>query len=316
MSDDEYVYEEDEEYMSGDCDEGDDGLEGMYYDAKDKIDDDPEAAVDGFRQVVEADEAKVKWGWKAMKRLVKVYFNLKRYDEMVAVYKDLLYYEFDGRTRNDTEKAISKLLDYTSTSASPLSAVSAMYDVTTEYVSTGVRNEKLWFTIKMKSSQALLESKEYDKCMKALEELKDWCRSPESPTTWDKKKGTQLMTVFATEIQLYQELNVLKKLKHLYEAAMSVEGAIPPPRITGIIKEAGGKMFMQQDDYEQANEAFFQAFKHYDEAGHPRRIQCLKYLVLANMMSRSSINPFDCQEANPYRTDPVELYGGGQKKRE
>ena len=46
-----------------------------------------------------------------------------------------------------------------------------------------------------------------------------------------------------------------------------------------------------------------QAFKNYDEAGAVRRIQCLKYLVLANMLMESSVDPFDAQEAKPYKND-------------
>jgi hypothetical protein len=47
-----------------------------------------------------------------------------------------------------------------------------------------------------------------------------------------------------------------------------------------------------------------QAFKSYDEAGAVRRVQCLKYLVLANMLMESSVDPFDAQEAKPYKNDP------------
>ena len=38
-----------------------------------------------------------------------------------------------------------------------------------------------------------------------------------------------------------------------------------------------------------------QAFKNYDEAGVVRRVQCLKYLVLASMLMQSSVDPFDAQ---------------------
>ncbi len=38
-----------------------------------------------------------------------------------------------------------------------------------------------------------------------------------------------------------------------------------------------------------------QAFKSYDEAGAVRRIQCLKYLVLATMLMESAVDPFDAQ---------------------
>ena len=50
--------------------------------------------------------------------------------------------------------------------------------------------------------------------------------------------------------------------------------------------------------------ALRQAFKNYDEAGSLRRIQCLKYLVLATMLMESDVDPFDAQEAKPYRQDP------------
>eukprot|EP01065_Artemidia_motanka_P043042 TRINITY_DN5897_c0_g1_i1.p1 TRINITY_DN5897_c0_g1~~TRINITY_DN5897_c0_g1_i1.p1 ORF type:complete len:444 (+),score=103.71 TRINITY_DN5897_c0_g1_i1:106-1437(+) len=307
MSDDEYAFEEEEEFVADDdcgggCDDGDE-LESVYYDAKDKIDDDPVGAEQGLRDLLERDGGKTKWSWRAYKRLVKVYSMLRRFDEMKGAYRNLLAYTWDGRTRNDTEKAINKMLDLAANSGSVV--VSQMYDITVEFVGEGgsLRNEKLWFWIKMRSAQVLFNTKEYDKCQQALMELKASCKEAGSDK-WDRKKGTQLMTIFATEIQLCQETKSTKKLKAIYEAAMNVEGAIPAPKVMGIIREAGGKMYMEQGEYKKANEAFFQAFKNYDEAGHPSRIQCLKYLVLANMMSQSKINPFDSQEAKPYKTDP------------
>ena len=50
-----------------------------------------------------------------------------------------------------------------------------------------------------------------------------------------------------------------------------------------------------------------QAFKSYDEAGAGRRIQCLKYLVLATMLMESAVDPFAAQEAAPYKQDPEVL---------
>jgi COP9 signalosome complex subunit 2 len=61
---------------------------------------------------------------------------------------------------------------------------------------------------------------------------------------------------------------------------------------------------MSEKEWEKAHTDFFEAFKNYDEAGSPRRIQCLKYLVLANMLALSTINPFDSTEAKPYKSDP------------
>ena len=63
-------------------------------------------------------------------------------------------------------------------------------------------------------------------------------------------------------------------------------------------------MHLREQEYEKAHIDFFEAFKNYDEPGSPRRITCLKYLVLANMLMRSTINPFDSQEAKPYKDNP------------
>ena len=95
-----------------------------------------------------------------------------------------------------------------------------------------------------------------------------------------------------------------KRLKSLYQKALQIKSAIPHPKIMGVIRECGGKMHMAQREWELARNDFFEAFKNYDEAGVQRRVQCLKYLVLANMLMNSDINPFDSQEAKPYKNDP------------
>jgi len=117
----------------------------------------------------------------------------------------------------------------------------------------------------------------------------------------DSKKGTQLLEVYALEIQMYTATKNNKRLKELYKLSLHIKSAIPHPKIMGIIRECGGKMHMSEGNgpfsplsgrllvsphrrctchfsaqWEKAHEDFFEAFKNYDEAGSPRRIQCLK----------------------------------------
>ena len=96
----------------------------------------------------------------------------------------------------------------------------------------------------------------------------------------------------------------LRQLQALYERALRIKSAIPHPRIIGLIRECGGKMHMAERNWNAAATDFFESFKNYDEAGQPRRVRSLKYLVLANMLMESNVNPFDAQEARPFRTDP------------
>jgi len=63
-------------------------------------------------------------------------------------------------------------------------------------------------------------------------------------------------------------------------------------------------MWMGERHWHRASEDFFESFRNYDEAGSSQRIQVLKYLVLANMLMGSEVNPFDSQETKPYKNDP------------
>lgn len=56
---------------------------------------------------------------------------------------------------------------------------------------------------------------------------------------------------------------------------------------------------LRTGQWNRASEDFFESFRNYDEAGSPQRIQVLKYLVLANMLTGSEVNPFDSQETKP-----------------
>ncbi|KAF6209647.1 hypothetical protein GE061_015395, partial [Apolygus lucorum] len=95
-----------------------------------------------------------------------------------------------------------------------------------------------------------------------------------------------------------------KKLQELYNQSLHIKSAIPHPYIMGIIRECGGKMHLTNGKFDEAITDFFEAFKNYDDAGSPRRTTSLKYLVLTNMLNKSSINPFDCPETKPYKGNP------------
>jgi len=169
--------------------------------------------------------------------------------------------------------------------------------------------EKLWFTIKLKAAQLAFDGGQIEKLTKELEDLKNFCRDMDvgNPKAYDERKGTQLMSLYALEIQMYTIKQDEKMLRKLYQSASDarlMKSAVPPPKIMGIIKECGGKMFMQQQQWKEAEAAFFDAFRNYDDAGHPKRIQCLTYLVLGNMLSGSAINPFHHLQARPYKNDP------------
>lgn len=132
-----------------------------------------------------------------------------------------------------------------------------------------------------------------------------------------------MLEVLSLEIQMYTEQKNDKKLKQLYAKSLRVRSAVPHPLIMSHIRECGkpykflvpkkklftskftgGKMHLRAGEFDKAYTDFFEAFKNYDESGSPRRLNCLKYLILNSMLMKSNINPFDSQEAKPYANDP------------
>merc|ERR1711990_1394867 len=294
--DEEYDLEYSEESNS----EPDVDLENQYYNSKALKEDDPKAALESFQRVLDLEEEKGEWGFKALKQMIKINFKLGNIKEMMVRYSQLLAYIKSAVTRNYSEKSINSILDYISTSKN-MELLQDFYETTLEAL-RDAKNDRLWFKTNTKLGKLYYDRNEYSKLSKILKQLHTSCMTQEGED--DLKKGTQLLEIYALEIQMYTAQKNNKKLKALYDQSLHIKSAIPHPVILGVIRECGGKMHLREMEFEKAHTDFFEAFKNYDESGSPRRTTCLKYLVLANMLMKSDINPFDSQEAKPYKNDP------------
>jgi COP9 signalosome complex subunit 2 len=242
-------------------------------------------------------------GFKALKQIVKLHYTLGNQDDMLKSYESMLEYANGAVTRNAAEKKINSTLDFISHSTDPM-LLQKFYALTLRALADA-QNDRLWFKTSIKLVQLWISLKQIDKALDVLSELHSSCKDEKGED--DSRKGTQLLEVYALQIQLLSEAKAASRsqLLPLYEKALAIKSAIPHPKIMGIIRECGGKMHMHSQNWEQAATDFFEAFKSYDEAGSLNRSRCLKYLVLANMMMESSVDPFDSQEARPYRSDPA-----------
>ncbi|XP_028411209.1 COP9 signalosome complex subunit 2 [Dendronephthya gigantea] len=302
--DDDFMCDEDDdydlEYEEDTNSEPDVDLENQYYNSKAMKENDPKGALESFQKVMELEEDKGEWGFKALKQMTKINFKIGNYSEMMQQYKQLLTYIKSAVTRNYSEKSINSILDYISTSKQ-MELLQDFYETTLEALKDA-KNDRLWFKTNTKLGKLYYDREEFAKLSKILKQLHQSCQTDEGDD--DLKKGTQLLEIYALEIQMYTAQKNNKKLKALYKNSLQIKSAIPHPLIMGVIRECGGKMHLREADYDQAHTDFFEAFKNYDESGSPRRTTCLKYLVLANMLMKSGINPFDSQEAKPYKNDP------------
>ncbi|KAI5710924.1 COP9 signalosome complex subunit 2 [Diaphorina citri] len=289
------------EYSEDSNSEPDVDLENQYYNSKALKEDDPKAALQSFQKVLDLESGeRGEWGFKALKQMIKINFKLSNYKEMMSRYKQLLLYIKSAVTRNYSEKSINSILDYISTSKN-MELLQDFYETTLEALKDA-KNDRLWFKTNTKLGKLYFDREDFNKLSRILKQLHQSCQTDDGED--DLKKGTQLLEIYALEIQMYTAQKNNKKLKKLYEQSLHIKSAIPHPLIMGVIRECGGKMHLREGEFEKAHTDFFEAFKNYDESGSPRRTTCLKYLVLANMLMKSGINPFDSQEAKPYKNDP------------
>jgi len=301
--DDDFMAEDEDydlEYSEDSNSEPDVDLENQYYNSKALKENDPKAALESFQRVLDLEnDEKGEWGFKALKQMIKINFRLQNYEEMMTRYKQLLLYIKSAVTRNHSEKSINSILDYISTSRQ-MELLQNFYETTLEAL-RDAKNERLWFKTMTKLGKLYFDREEFNRLARILKQLRHSCQTDEGED--DLKKGTQLLEVYALEIQMYTAQKNNKKLKALYDQSLHIKSAIPHPLILGVIRECGGKMHLREGEFEKAHTDFFESFKNYDESGSPRRTTCLKYLVLANMLMKSGINPFDSQEAKPYKND-------------
>uniref|UniRef100_A0AC35TGW1 COP9 signalosome complex subunit 2 n=1 Tax=Rhabditophanes sp. KR3021 TaxID=114890 RepID=A0AC35TGW1_9BILA len=302
MSDDDYMDDDDYEleYSDDQESEPDVGLENQYYQAKSsKGDGNLKEAIDGMKKVLELEDIPGEWGFKALKQLVKMSFKLCDYENMLVYYKKLLTYIRGAVTNNYSEKSINAILDYIST-AKQRDLLRQFYEITL-VVLEEINNDRLWFKTKLKLGNMFMDCKDFVNLQSIATELRGACNSkgPE----FEARMGNQLLEMYALEVEMYSALGNNKALRAIYEHAIRINAGMSHPMITGAIRECGGKMHLRNGDFAKAHSDFFAAFKCFDETGNIRRILCLKYCVLTCMLINSDINPFDSQEAKPFKND-------------
>jgi COP9 signalosome complex subunit 2 len=207
-------------------------LENQYYNSKAFKEDDPQAAVASFQKVLELEGEKGEWGFKALKQMMKLNFRMGNNGEMMARYKQLLTYIKGAVTRNYSEKSINSILDYISTSQQ-MELLQEFYETTLEAL-RDAKNERLWFKTNTKLGKLYFDRGEFSRLARVLKQLHQSCKTEDGQD--DLKKGTQLLEVYALEIQMYTAQKNNKKLKALYEQSLRIKSAIPHPLIMGVIR--------------------------------------------------------------------------------
>lgn len=224
------------EYEDDSGSEPDVDLENQYYTAKGlKGEGKIAEAIANFEKVLNLEQEMGEWGFKALKQMVKITFNSNQFEAMLQYYQKLLKYIKTAVTKNYSEKSINSILDYISTSKQ-MDLLQKFYETTLDALKDA-KNERLWFKTNTKLGKLYFDMREFHKLEKILKQLKSSCKTEQGEE--DQKKGTQLLEIYALEIQMYTEQKNNKALKKLYEQAQQAiqsKSAIPHPLILGVIR--------------------------------------------------------------------------------
>jgi COP9 signalosome complex subunit 2 len=294
FDDDDMLYDSDAGSMGEMADEDDPAVraENRYFEAKDLAAENAEEGLEAFEDVLTIETEPGNWGFKSLKRIIKIQFSLGKHDEVKTNFAKWL--KDYSSLLMENEKALNSLLEYLNSSPN----IQDFYNQTMERLEKN-GNKKAVLRLELRLAKVLFERKDFAVLEKKLEAMHKDCLGPDGKD--DLSKGNQLMDIYALEISMESQRENYPKLRSLYERAMKIPG-LANPRVSGVIHECGGKMHMRERHWQDAFTDFFEAFKNFDDAGlRQNSSQCLKYLVLANMLSDSDINPFHEQRARSYQ---------------
>jgi len=194
---------------------------------------------------------------------------------------------------------MNKLFDHVSESP----AIKELFQITLKKLDD-IGNKKASLRLELRLAKVLLKRQDFVEMDQLLDSMHDRCKQENGED--DPTKGNQLIEIYAMKIERYLRDSQpnFKILKSLYIKASAIK-ALCNPRYLGIIHESGGKIYLVERNYKDSYTDFIEAFKGYDSAGSREfAIQCLKYLILSNMLSNSPVNPFDEQRAKSYQQSP------------
>ncbi|KAH9599410.1 Proteasome component (PCI) domain [Trypanosoma melophagium] len=289
-----YYYEEDGCDEEGEAWEA--ALESTYANAKAIMNTSPEECAAGLHSVVRDDPIGGRWTFKALKMLTRLTLRTKAYEEMLEYYKRVANFKHDDINNGALQKAMAKFMD--EAQRVPAGCLRRLLQITIEASSKNMRAfGKLWFNAKLKHATLSLESNNLDAVLEEMKPVLAWCKEEEQ---FSFKKSAQLFLSYALLLEVYSKKNDFKRMRDTFLSAISIANTIPPSRVAGSVLECGGKMYMHIRDWTSAFRSFSVAFRNYNESGDPRRMDCLKYLVLSCMLSGSTTDPFATHETKNF----------------
>jgi len=142
------------------------------------------------------------------------------------------------------------------------------------------KNKNLWFKVSLRLARIYLETGDMVKLDELLRVLKKCCERDDddqimesggkgsAADMYNPQMSNLLLETFSIEIQMCQVTKDKKRMNRVYPLTTQLNAVISDPKVMGVIKECGGKMFMDDKKWDLALEELNDAFKFYNESGN------------------------------------------------
>lgn len=280
-------------------------IENDYYVAKSLKDEDLKLAINLFEKLVdyEMNDNNIEWIFKCYKQIIKCHFFSHEFDKVVEYLQKLEMIIPKINNRNYLEDSINKMFNtYSNTKNKEFEL--KFYDKLIsciDIIGHSVSNDRLWIKINLNKFNLYLNKSDLELCSTIVNQLNDKLTQVSEMT-----QNSFSLEVIAAEIELlslHKHID-LSRLYYLYKKSLTITSPVTHPRIIGIIKECGGKIYFFKQDFEKARLSFYESFKNFDESGSPEKKKTLKYLILCSIITENEFNPFESQETQHYSQLP------------
>jgi len=130
------------------------------------IEEDIKEAISGFENVAKLEQKKGKWGFKALKKLTKLYLQTGEKQKVVEKFKQLMEYTKSAVTANYAEKGLDSVLDNVGMNKD-VALAEELYSAALSALQAQ-KNERAWFRTNLKLGKLLFDSREFGKLSKVF----------------------------------------------------------------------------------------------------------------------------------------------------
>ena len=220
-------------------------IENTFYEAEDIQKRNPREALEGFLRVLDLESSKPieeqQWRFKSLKNVIVLECSFGEYEKMCNHLSSIISM-MDLVARNDATEAINHILDASSKITDPYYSMRVL-TMTIDKLKES-KNFRLLFNTNSRLAKYYLDKGEMEKAKNTISELVGYCLLPDG--TEDPLKSSSLIEAYALEMQLCTLTKNARRMKILYKKTETLNADVSDPRIIGIIKECGSKMYMSE----------------------------------------------------------------------